>query len=308
MFRHDYRMPEVVAEIGCNHLGQVAIAKELIDLARQAGVHHVKFQKRTNHELLSPEQRDAPHPNPMHSYGATYGEHRDYLELDVDQHRELRDYCQEVGIAYSTSVWDATAAREIASLNPSGIKVPSACNHDAELLSVLRDEYDGMVHVSLGMTTRAEEQQVVAFFEQNAAARDRLYIYACTSGYPVPFEDVCLLEIHRLYEQFGDRVAGVCFSGHHLGIAADIAAYALGARWVERHFTKDRTWKGTDHAASLEPAGLTKLQRDLNATYQALTHKSEDILEIEQVQRDKLKARPVRSLESATHDPAGDRS
>ena len=119
--------------------------------------------------------------------------------------------------------------------------------------------------------------------------KNRVIIYACTSGYPVPFDELCLLEIKRLIDEFGDNVKSVGFSGHHLGIAADIAAYALGAHWIERHFTKDRTWKGTDHAASLEPSGLSKLIRDLDAVYKSLSYKNEDILEIEKPQREKLK-------------------
>ena len=93
----------------------------------------------------------------------------------------------------------------------------------------------------------------------------------------------------RLIDNYGDRVKSVGFSGHHLGIAADIAAYTLGANWIERHFTKDRTWKGTDHAASLEPSGLSKLIRDLDVTHKSLTYKNSDILEIEKPQREKLK-------------------
>jgi N-acetylneuraminate synthase len=107
----------------------------------------------------------------------------------------------------------------------------------------------------------------------------------------VPFQDICLLEIPRIIQTYKADVKDIGFSGHHLGIAVDIAAYALGANWVERHFTKDRTWKGTDHAASLEFAGLQKLARDLNAVHQSLTTKSSEILGIEQVQRDKLKYR-----------------
>jgi N-acetylneuraminate synthase len=114
-------------------------------------------------------------------------------------------------------------------------------------------------------------------------------IYSCTSGYPVAFEDVCLLEIVTLKEKYGHRVKEIGFSGHHLGIAVDVAAYTLGAVWIERHFTKDRTWKGTDHAASLEVPGLTKLIRDLGHTYEALTYKPADSLEVEKPQRDKLK-------------------
>ena len=122
-------------------------------------------------------------------------------------------------------------------------------------------------------------------------AKERLLIYSCTSGYPVPAENVALLEIKWLQENYGNRIFDIGFSGHHLGIALDIAAYTLGATWIERHFTKDRTWKGTDHAASLEPGGFKKLVRDLNSTYKALNFKEEEILDIEKVQRDKLKYR-----------------
>jgi N-acetylneuraminate synthase len=117
-------------------------------------------------------------------------------------------------------------------------------------------------------------------------------LYACTSGYPVPFSEVCLLEITRLRERFGHRVKAIGFSGHHLGIAVDAAATALGAAWVERHFTLDRTWKGTDHAASLEPDGLRRLVRDLRAVHRALRPKTTDLLGVEKPQRRKLKRLP----------------
>ena len=289
--KNNYTEPKVIAEIGCNHKGDFEIAKELLKIASDCGVEVAKFQKRHSKELLTEEQYNAPHPNPINSYGDTYGEHREFLEFDVDQHRELKAYCEELGIVYSTSVWDITSAKEIVSLNPELIKVPSACNNHFEMLKVLRDEYTGEVHISFGMTTKEEEEEIVSFFEENNQAKDRLVVYSCTSGYPVPFEDICMLEICRLKKQYSNRVKSLGFSGHHLGIAVDIAAYALGAIWVERHFTKDRTWKGTDHSASLEPTGLRKLARDLKATFKALNFKQEDILDIEKVQREKLKYR-----------------
>lgn len=287
-----YEKPRVVAEIGCNHKGQMAIAKELIDLAIQCGAEYAKFQKRTPKELLTEEQYNAPHPNEMHAYGETYGAHREFLEFDQVQHAELKAYCELKGVGYATSVWDNTSAREIISLKPDYIKIPSASNNNFELLEVLRDEYQGDIHVSFGMTTKEEEKKIIRLFEEKQAAKDRLVVYACTSGYPVAFKDVNLLEIKRLYDEYAGRVKQIGFSGHHLGIAIDNAAYTLGARWIERHFTKDRTWKGTDHAASLEAPGLGKLVRDLNACYQSLDYKSKDILDVEAVQRKKLKYRP----------------
>ena len=281
--------PRVIAEIGCNHKGEMTIARELISRAATfAGADVAKFQKRSPKELLPPDQYNTPHPNPMHAYGDTYGAHREFLEFSVDQHRQLQEWCREFSIEYSTSVWDLTSAREITQLSPKLIKIPSACNTHLEMLSYLCDDFSGEIHVSLGMTSRAEEEQLLDLLVTKQRAQD-VVLYSCTSGYPVPFDDICLLEIQRLKDAYGHYVQSIGFSGHHLGIAVDIAAYAMGARWVERHFTCDRTWKGTDHAASLEPDGLRRLVRDLKAVSCALAPKRQEILPIEQVQRVKLK-------------------
>jgi N-acetylneuraminate synthase len=259
---------KLIAEIGCNHKGDFNLAKELILKAKECGADVAKFQKRNNKLLLTDEQYNAPHPNPANSYGDTYGAHREFLEFNLGQHRKLKEYCDQIGIVYCTSVWDEISAREIIQLNPSFIKVPSACNNNYALLQILRDEYSGEVHISTGMTTLDEIESTILFFES-----------------------ISLLEIKRLKEKYEHRVKCIGFSGHHLGIAVDIAAYVLGAEWIERHFTLDRTWKGTDHAASLEPSGLSKLSRDLNAVNKSLTYKVKEILDIEEVQRKKLKNR-----------------
>ncbi|MET0658155.1 MAG: N-acetylneuraminate synthase family protein [Steroidobacteraceae bacterium] len=270
----------------------MAIARDLIEsAARFAKADFVKFQKRCNRELLTAEEYAAPHPNPANSYGDTYGAHREFLEFDVHQHRQLLRWCDEFGIGYSTSVWDMTSAREMAALRPRMLKVPSACNLHFEMLELLAHDYDGEIHISLGMTTPAEQEQIVSLVE-HLEVQDRVVLYACTSGYPVPFEQVHLLEVTRLRERYGDRVKAIGFSGHHLGIAVDVAAVALGATWLERHFTLDRTWKGTDHAASLEPDGLRKLVRDVRAVSTALTYKPTGIVDIEIPQRAKLKRLP----------------
>ena len=284
-----YKTPYIIAEIGCNHKGDMQIAKELIQMAKIfCNVDAVKFQKRHNIELLTDAQYNSPHPNPSNSYGDTYGAHREYLEFDVDQHQELKDFCESIGIDYSTSVWDVTSAKEIASLNPKFIKIPSACNNNVKMLEWLCENYQGEIHISTGMTTKDEIEDLVQLFKKHNRNKD-LVLYNCTSGYPVPFEDVCLLDINLLTEKYGNDVKHIGFSGHHLGISVDVAAFTLGANIIERHYTLDRTWKGTDHAASLEPMGLRKLSRDLRAVHQALRFKKTDILPIEQVQRDKLK-------------------
>ena len=275
-----YNKPNVVAEICCNHQGDMEIAKRMIRVAFEAKATVAKFQKRNNKEFLTEAQYNAPHPNKMHSFGEPYGAHREFLEFSIEQHNDLKLYAESFGIMYSSSTFDVSSAKEIITLNPEYIKVPSACNNHFAMLRVLRDEYDGGIHISFGMTTKQEEEEIIQFFEETNQAK-RLVIYACTSGYPVPFEDVCLLEIVRLRETFSHRVNKIGFSGHHHGIAVDVAAYTLGAEWFERHFTLDRVWKGTDQVFSLEPTGIRKLARDLMATRKALTFKKDDILDIE---------------------------
>lgn len=290
---------KIIAEIGCNHKGDIEIARKMIrTVANFCEADVIKFQKRANRELLTAEEYDRPHPVPENAYGATYGEHREFLEFDVDQHRDLMAECVTNGVLYSTSVWDLTSAKEMAALNPPLLKIPSATNQHFILQGYLCEHFGGEIHVSTGMSTREEIDRIVAFYQERGRAKD-LVIYACTSGYPVALEDVCLLEISDLMQKYGDVVKGVGFSGHHLGIATDVAAMTIGRlkeregcgsfTHIERHFTLDRAWKGTDHAASLEPDGLRRLCRDIHNVDKALTLKAQEILPVEQVQRDKLK-------------------
>ena len=121
-----------------------------------------------------------------------------------------------------------------------------------------------------------------------------MVLYYCAAGYPAPFNEICLLEIKRLKEEYEDIIKSVGFSGHHLGIALDSASISLGAHFIERHFTLDRTWKGTDHAASLEPDGLRKLVRDCKVVNSTLKLKSADLSITEQKQREKLKINQIK--------------
>jgi len=287
--KKDYKKPILIAEIGCNHMGDINIAKKMILALKKSGVKYVKFQKRNNKTLLSKKEYNSRHPVPENSYGKTYGAHRDFLEFTLNQHKQLQIFCKKNRVNYSSSVWDKRSTKEIISLKPTYIKVPSGCNLNFEILKLLRDSYSGEIHLSFGMTTPKEEEEIIYFFEKNNSARKRLIIYSCVSGYPVPHEDLSLLDILRLKKLYKNRVKSIAFSGHHNGISPDIAAYTLGATHIERHFTLDRSWKGTDHAASLELPGIEKLNRDLYLVYKALDYKKSDILEIEKSQRAKLK-------------------
>ncbi|MDX2379935.1 MAG: N-acetylneuraminate synthase family protein [Acidimicrobiia bacterium] len=281
--------PTLIAEIGCNHLGDMEIAKRFIDVAGSfCEIENVKFQKRSNRDLLPPDQYDAPHPVPQNSYGDTYGEHREYLEFDMDQHKELMDYCTDRDMVYATSIWDAMSLRDVVTLGPTYLKIPSATNTNFELLEETCRTFGGKIHVSMGMTTRDEETQIMDLFRDHGRSGD-VVLYACTSGYPIQASEACLMEIPRLLEAYGDEVEAIGYSGHHNGIAIDSVAFTLGATYIERHFTLDRTWKGTDHAASLEPDGMRRLQRNLAQAAAALEPKSSEILPIEEAQRVKLK-------------------
>ena len=281
-------LPAVICEVGCNHRGEMNTALEMIKVAAQfCHVDVIKFQKRCNRELLSPVGYDAPHPNPINSFGDSYGGHREFLEFDIEEHKILKQACEEWGVVYSTSVWELTSAREVAGIKPQLIKIPSACNTDVAMLDYLFAEYEGEIHVSLGMTMREEEEAVVDLARRRERMGD-VVLYHCVSGYPVEDEELYLLEIPRLVDAYKDAKA-IGFSGHHRGIAADIAALTLGATFFERHFTFDRTWKGTDHAASLEPDGMRRVARDLRRVRGALKTKPSEIVDVEHEQRQKLK-------------------
>jgi len=281
----------VIAEMGCCHIGKLDRAKELARLAKICGADVIKTQKRNPKESTKKELWDKPHPNEMYAYGKTYLEHRENVELPIEDHYKLKEYCAEIGITYSTSIWDMTSAREIVELNPKLVKIPSACNQNYELLTYLFDNYDGEIHISTGMLTKQERVNfgnwlTAEYIRKRGLDKNRLVIYHCTSGYPVPFDKLYLDNIKILSS--GNFPTG--FSNHGYGIAMEPVAYALGARYFERHFIDDRMFPHTDASCSLEPQGLSKLVRDLKAVSQALQTKPEELDDIEMVQR--LKLRP----------------
>jgi len=278
----EYKKCKIVSEIGCNHRGDIDLAKKMIQMAKLCGADYVKFQKRNPIKAVPMNMHNRPHPCPVHSFGETYLKHRINLEFTIPQHVELKDYCDELEIGYSTSVWDEDSALEIASLNPDFIKIPSPMNENYVLLDTLFNNYHGDVHISLGMISKKGKEKLFNYFHDK---KNRIVVYHTTSGYPVKFKELYLMEITALKRVF-ERVG---YSGHHLGIAVDIGAYVLGAEWIERHFTLDRTAKGTDNAASLEPIGLQKLCRNLKACHRSLSYKNIDLTEDERNNSEKLK-------------------
>lgn len=264
---------KLVAELCGNHYGSMDIAKKMIRTAADfCMVDVVKFQKRNVRECLTEEEYNGPHPNPMHAFGNTYGAHREHLEFDIEQHRILKEYAEGFGLKYACSVFDKTSAREIASIDPLYIKIGSGHNLRWDIYDVLFECWQGDIHVSTGATTVNEVFEILKYF----ADRDPV-LYACTSSYPAKVEDLCLRQIEK-YRRWCSRVG---FSGHHTGVAPDMAAVILGAEYIERHFTLDRASKGTDHAASLEPDGMRKLSKYIKDIEAALKYKEPEVLECE---------------------------
>jgi len=276
---------KIVAEVGCNHQGSFNRAVNMIERAAIAGADIVKFQKRENRLLLSEEEFNAPHPVPKNSFGETYGAHREFLEFTVWQHGQLKLACEKYGAEYSCSVWDRHAAWEIAQLKPKHIKIPSACNMDFEIYDEL-EGWDGFLHISLGMTTSEELDQIVERVIPSFEKWNPIF-YTCTSGYPVRADETYLLDIAELKEELWNGFE-IGFSGHHKGLNLDLAAAALGANYIERHYTFDRYAKGTDHIASLTTDDLMDLRSNLDEVHQAMQSKYE-MPSIEKIQRAKLK-------------------
>lgn len=272
----------IVAEACCNHQGNFEIALQMIKMAKLCDADYVKFQKRNCIKAVPKHMHNAPHPCPMHAFGETYLEHRKNLEFSIKQHIELKKYCEEIGIKYSCSVWDEDSAAEIISLNPDYIKIPSALNLNYKLLDYVFNNYDKKIHISFGMTTINEMQDLTSYLLHK---RNRVVAYWTTSGYPVKFEELYLLEINHLKMAFPE----IGYSGHNLGIAVDMATIVLGCNWIERHFTLDRTMKGSDNSASLEFGGLSKLVRDSKAVVKSLQYKKIDLTNDEINNRKKLK-------------------
>ncbi len=272
----------IIAEIGNTHIGDLERAKYLAKLAKNAGADIVKTQKRNPTECVKKELQNKPHPNPQYAYGDTYLKHREKLELTIEQHKELKSYCEEINIEYSTSVWDITSTKEIIQLNPKFIKIPSACNNHEGIFNLLLNDYDGEIHISTGMLSKKEREEL---YYKLIPYKDRIVIYLCTSSYPTIFPQVYLKEIKNLTWNFPN----VGFSNHSLGIALEPAAFVLGARYFERHMIDDRTFRHNDSSASLEPQGLQKMIRNLKAVQQAFKNKPEELDEIEKEQKDKLR-------------------
>ncbi len=277
----DGKGPTLVAEIGCVHGGSIDRAIDLIRLAGDSGAHAVKSQKRNPHLCVPDIIKGQPHPNPRFSFGSTYLDHRVALELSVESHMAMALECRRLGMLYGCSVWDMDSLKEMTDVQPDFVKIPSACClNDGLIECALGLGFE--VHISNGMTTSDQRKLM---YSKLSAVKSRVVVYHTTTEYPCPFSRLYLNEVENIHAM--GFVTG--FSNHGYGIAADVAAMALGATWIERHFVDDRTYPHTDAAASLEPGGLKTLRRDLDHVWQALRDRPDSMTEEETVQVRKLR-------------------
>jgi sialic acid synthase len=284
----------VIAEIGHNHQGSLEKAKELFREAKLAGAHCVKLQKRDNRGLYTQAAYDKPYEN-ENSFGATYGEHREFLEFGNHEYRELQAYARDLDIDFFATAFDIASADFLADLDVPAYKIASGDLKSTPLLKHVA-RFGRPIVISTGGALIEDVQRA---YDTIMPINPQLAILQCTAGYPAAFEELDLRVIATFRDRFPNAVIG--FSSHDNGIAMPVAAYMLGARIVEKHFTLNRAMKGTDHAFSLEPVGLRKMVRDLERTHKAMGNGVKKIYESEKAPIVKM----GKSLVVARELPAG---
>jgi len=268
----------VIAEIGINHNGELENAKKLIDVAAEAGCQAVKFQKRTP-DISTPEnQKNVQRETP---WGVmTYLEYKHRIEFGDVEYKEIAAYSAKKGLDWFASPWDVPSVEFLEDHGVTVHKVASASITDIPLLEALRDTGKPII-LSTGMSTMEEIDKAV-----EVVGTEKLVLMHATSTYPLDPKEANLLMINTLRERFGVPVG---YSGHETGLQVSLAAVALGADALERHITLDRAMWGTDHGASLEPTGLSRLIRDVRVIEEALGDGVKRVYESEEGPRAKLR-------------------
>jgi N-acetylneuraminate synthase/sialic acid synthase len=246
----------IIAEIGNNHQGSIDTAIEMIKTAKVCGVNAVKFQKRDNRSLYTREILDKSYEN-ENSFGKTYGQHREFLEFGKSQYVQLKNCAEQLGLAFIVTAFDFKSADFLTELDISAYKIASG-----DLKNIPLIKYIARMQKPIIISTGGGElEDVQRVYDTVMPINPQFCILQCTASYPCKAKEMNLRVISTYREKFTDIIIGL--SDHQNGISMALAAYVLGARVFEKHFTLDHTWKGPDHAFSLEPIGLAKLVRDL---------------------------------------------
>jgi len=268
----------IIAEIGINHNGSVAIAKDLIKAAVEAGVDAVKFQKRTPEICVPDHQKKQMRDTPW-GY-ISYLDYRYKVEFELPEYQEIDAYCHQLGIDWLASSWDIPSMEFIDKFNPPAHKIPSALLTDHKLLRAIKATGKPVI-LSTGMSTMDEIREAVAIL-----GTDSLLVCHTTSSYPCPPEELNLHMIQTLRQNFDIPIG---YSGHEVGLVPSAIAVALGACLVERHVTLDRAMWGSDQAASVEPHGMRTLVKYIRVTEKSLGDGEKKVYESEQSSLKKLR-------------------
>jgi N-acetylneuraminate synthase/sialic acid synthase len=246
----------VIAEIGHNHQGNLKVALDMIKVAAQSGVNAIKFQKRSNKGLYTKKMYNKPYDN-EDSFGLTYGEHREFLEFDFDEFTALKKCAGENNLEFMCTAFDFESVDFLEKLGITSYKVASGDLTNIHLLEYIA-RLNKPIFLSTGASTLDEVRMA---YEAILKHHNKLCLLHTVCSYPTEYSDLNLKVIETLKKEFPEAIIG--YSGHDNGILAAVIAYMLGATVLEKHFTINRSWKGTDHKFSLEPEGLRKQVRDL---------------------------------------------
>ncbi len=271
----------VIAEIGHNHQGKLETALQMIEVAANCGANAVKFQKRDNESLYTKTFYNKPYDN-ENSYGETYGEHREYLEFGWDEYVQIKDCAERHGVEFMAAAFDFKSVDFLEELGITSYKIASGDLTNTPLLKYVA-KLGKPMFVSTGASTFAEIRIAYETIKQH---NDKICFFHCIAEYPVEYQNLNLSVVKALKREFPDVIIG--YSSHDNGILAPVIAYMLGARVVEKHFTLNRSWKGTDHKFSLEPEGFRKQVRDLKRVDVSLGDEERVIYEFEEEARKKM--------------------
>lgn len=273
----------IVAEGGINHNGYMEIAYKLVDAAAEAGANAIKFQKRTPRLSTPRAEWDKVRDTPWWGL-LSYIEYREKIELDITEHARLMKHAHSLGLGFIDSVWDMQSLADVISIGVDAIKIPSAMLTNIGLIESSVVAYKPVI-LSTGMSTDEEISTAVSAAVDKAESKN-LAVLHCTSTYPCSAEELNLLLVRTLQEQY-PLVIG--YSNHSPGIIAAVSAVTLGAKIVEAHITLDRTAWGTDQAASIEPGGFKRMVDYIRTTEKSLGDGIKQVYDSELPARQKLR-------------------
>ena len=280
----------VIAEVGHNHGGDVEVCKQLFQAAKYAGVNAVKLQKRDNRALYTRQFYDSPY-NSENAFGPTYGTHREALEFGESEYRDLKQFAENLDLVFFATAFDFPSIEFLERIDVPCYKVASGDLTHIPLLKAIAQTGKPLI-LSTGASTLDDVKRA---YDAIMPLNQQLVILQCTAEYPADHKDMNLSVVGSYLQEFPGAVIGI--SDHDNGIAMSLVAYVLGARVIEKHFTLNRAWKGTDHAFSLEPEGMRKLVRDVRRAGIAIGDGEKRLYEKENAARVKMGKKIV-----AAHD------